>query len=138
MSDPNETRRRSRLEDEVLEILQRTDRKPPVTAKARAWGRSIRARTLNAQSHVGWLDTAWGWFGLALLLFVIGGWVAGDSGLLKQVLQIAGLGALIVGLFRLWRPGPGGQRKMWRGRQIDLRKPGVELGDKFDDWRKRR
>jgi hypothetical protein len=138
MSDPNVNPKRSRLEDEVLEILQRTDRRPPVSARARAWGRSARARVVDVQSHVGWLDTAWGWFGLALLLFILGGWVAGDSGLLKQVLQYAGLAAVIIGLFRLWRPGPGSQRKMWRGRQIDLRKPGVELGDKFDDWRKRR
>jgi hypothetical protein len=138
MSDPKENPKRSRLEDEVLEILQRTDRKPPVTARARSWGRVVRSRTLDAQSRVRWLDTAWGWFGLALLLFVIGGWVAGDSGLLKQLLQIAGVAALVVGLFRLWRPGAGAQRKMWRGRQIDLRKPGGELGDKFDDWRKRR
>jgi hypothetical protein len=139
MNDPNGNPRRSRLEDEVLEILAKTDRKPPLTAKARAWGRTARAQILKWRAHIGWLDTAWGWFGIALALFIIGGWVAKDSGLLQQVIQIAGIVAIAVAVLRLVRPGPGQGRKMWRGRPMDLKKPGVELGDnKLDDWRKRR
>jgi hypothetical protein len=138
MNDPNSSPKRSRLEDEVLEILQRTDRKPPLTARARAWGRTARNQIVKWHLHMGWLDTAWGWFGIALFLFIVGGWIAKDSGLLQQVIQIAGIVAIGVAIFRLVRPGPGQSRKMWRGRQIDLKKPGVELGDKFDDWRKQR
>ena len=138
MNDPNSNPRRSRLEDEVLEILAKTDRKPPLTAKARAWVELPRTQILKWRAHVGWLDTAWEWFGIALALFIIGGWVAKDSGLLQQVIQIAGIVAIAIAVVRLIRSGPGQGRKMWRGRQMDLRKPGVELGDKLDDWRKRR
>ena len=98
MNDPNSSPKRSRLEDEVLEILERTDRKPPLTARARAWGRTARIQTVKWRSHVGWLDTAWGWFGIALLLFIVGGWIAKDSGLLQQVIQIAGIVAIGVAI----------------------------------------
>ena len=138
MSDANNNPRRSKLEDEVLEILAKVDRKPPLTAKARSWGRTARARILTLQSQVRWLDSAWGWFALALIIFVIGAWLTGDSGLGRRIVEIGGLAAVLIGVLRLFRPSGGSGRKMWRGREINMRKPGVELGDKFDEWRKRR
>jgi hypothetical protein len=131
-------RNRSKLEEEVESILAKADRKPPFTAKARAWGRTLRTRSLDLQAQLSWLDSAWGWFGIALVLFVVGSLVTGESGLVRQIFQFAGLAAVIIGVVRLIRPAPRGGRKMWRGHPIDLRKPGVELGDKFDEWRKRR
>jgi hypothetical protein len=41
-------------------------------------------------------------------------------------------------IVRIARPTVRSKTKMWRGRQIDLTKRGVELGDKWDDWRRRR
>jgi hypothetical protein len=124
-------RNRSKLEEEVESILAKADRKPPFTAKARAWGRTLRTRSLDVQAQHSWLDKAGGWF-------VVGSLVTGESGLVRQIFQFAGLAAVIIGVVRLIRPAPRGGRKMWRGHPIDLRKPGVELGDKFDEWRKRR
>ena len=138
MSDPNKNPRRSKLEDEVLEILAKADRKPPLTAKAQSWGRTARARTLRARSRAVWLDSAWGWFGLGLLVFVIGGWITGDSGMGRRIIELAGVSAVLIGVYRMARPSGGSRRKIWRGRQIDMRRPGVELGDRFDEWRKRR
>lgn len=137
MSNADNNPRRSRLEDEVLEILAKADRKPPLTAKARSWGRSVRSQILRWQTQIRWMDSPWGWFGLALLIFVFGVWITGDTGLGRRIVELAGLAAVLVGVLRLFRPS-GGTRKMWRGREINMRKPGIELGDKFDDWRKRR
>jgi hypothetical protein len=138
MSDANNNPRRSRLEDEVLEILAKSDRKPPLSAKARSWGRTARTRILAWQSQVRWLDSAWGWFALGLVIFVLGALLTGDSGLGRRIIEIAGLAAVLVGVLRLFRPSGGSSRKMWRGREINMRRPGVELGDKFDEGRKRR
>lgn len=137
MSDANNNPRRSRLEDEVLEILAKADRKPPLSAKARSWGRTVRSHILRWKAQTQWADSPWGWFALALLIFVIGVWITGESGLGRRIVELAGLAAVLIGILRLFRPSAG-SRKMWRGREINMRKPGVELGDKFDDWRKRR
>ena len=75
---------------------------------------------------------------MALILVIVGSLVTDDSGLARQIFQFAGLAAVVVGVIRLFRPSAGSGRKMWRGREINMRKPGVELGDKWDDWRKRR
>lgn len=137
MSNANNNPRRSRLEDEVLEILAKADRKPPVTAKLRSWLRIARSRIVGWQSQVRWLDSPWGWFALGLLIFVIGAWTTGGSGLDRRIVEIVGLAAVLIGVVRLFRPSAS-HRKMWRGREINMRKPGIELGDKFDEWRKRR
>jgi hypothetical protein len=131
-------RKRSRLEEEVESILAKADRTPPVTAKARSWGRKLRGQILTVRTQIGWLDSAWGWFGIALMLFVVGALVTGDSGLARRVFQYAGLAAVVIGVVRLIKPSSRQGRKTWRGREIDMRRPGVELGDKFDEWRKRR
>lgn len=129
---------RSRLDRELDEILTRVDKAPPLTARVRSWNRSALASVKSRWSQIGWIDSAWGWFGVALVLVVIGRWVTGGSGLVWQLIQYAGLVAIGLGVLRLIRPTPRIGRKLWRGREINMRKPGVELGDKFDDWRKRR
>ena len=131
--------RRSRLEDEVLEILAKTDRPPTPTERARSHLRVVKARRRSLSlDRLGVFDQPWGWFGLALLLFVIGGAIF-DSGLFWQLIRYAGLAALIIGIIRLFKPSPANRnRKMWRGRPIDMTRPGFEMRDKFDDWRKRR
>ena len=109
-------RNRSKLEEEVESILAKADRKPPFTAKARAWGRTLRTRSLDLQAQLSWLDSAWGWFGIALVLFVVGALVAGDSGLARRVFQYAGVAAVVIGVVRLIKPSPRSGRKTWRGR----------------------
>jgi hypothetical protein len=126
------------LDQELDEILTRVDKAPPVTARLRAWNRSASTSVRSVWSQVGWIDSAWGWFGVALVIVVFGRLATGDSGLAWQLIQYAGLVAIGLGVLRLIRPTPRSGRKMWRGRQINMRKPGVELGDKYDDWRKRR
>jgi hypothetical protein len=131
--------KRSRLEDEVLEILARADRPSTPTEKARSHLRVVKAkRNRFSLRQVSWLDQSWGWFGIALVIFLIGG-AFFDSGLVWQLIRFAGLAAVIMGVVRLFKPArPNSVRKMWRGRPVDMSRPGVDLGDKWDDWRKRR
>lgn len=138
MTSPNGDKRPTRLDRELEEILARTDRRPSVTARVRSMTRLLSAKFQSSRSNIAFLDTAWGWFGLGVVIFLIGGWATTDSGLGRQIIELAGLGAIVIGVVRLVRPGARGGRKMWRGREINMRRPGVELGDKFDDWRKRR
>ena len=135
----NDTPKRSRLEDEVLEILARADRESTPAEKARSHLRVVKAkRPRFSVERLGLFDQPWGWFGLALVIFVIGGFIF-DGGLAWQLIRYAGLAALLIGIVRLFKPSPANRnRKMWRGRQIDMSKRGFELGDKWDDWRKRR
>ena len=84
------------------------------------------------------MDTFWGWLAVAAVVYVAGAWLTGSDGVAWQVVRLAGLVALAMAIYRVVRPARRAQRKLWRGRQIDLGKRGVELGDKFDEWRKRR
>lgn len=137
--DPNQNPRRSRLEEEVLEILAKTDGKPPLSARLRSTRRTSAAWLDQARSRIGWLDTPWGWFGLAMVIFLLGGALIHGSGLGERIVQYLGLAAVLIGVVRLFRPSrASGGRKIWRGRVIDMNKRGVELGDKWDDWKKRR
>lgn len=131
--------KRTRLEDEVLEILAKADRESTPVEKARSHLRVVKAKRNRVSiARLGWFDQPWGWFGLALVLFIVGGQLV-DSGLVWQLIRFAGLAAVVIGVIRLFRPSPANRgRKLWRGRQIDMNKRGFELGDRFDDWRKRR
>ena len=131
--------KRSRLEDEVLEILSKADRPSTPTEKARSHLRVVKSKRRSISiDRLGAFDQPWGWFGLALVLFIVGGGIFND-GIFWQLIRYVGLGALIIGIIRLFRPSPANRsRKMWRGRQIDMSKPGFEMRDRFDDWRKRR
>ncbi len=138
-SNPNQNPQRSRLEDEVLEILSRTDRKPPVSARARSFGRKTRVWLTSLRYRLAILDSAWGWFGIAMVIFLLGGALTHGSGLGNRLVQYIGLAAVLIGIIRLFRPSKAsGGKKMWRGNVIDMNKRGVELGDKWDDWKRRR
>ena len=141
MNDKFSGSKRSRLEMEIDEILAKSDKPIPITARARSRGRNLKGRVQSLKTlgaRLGWIDTTWGWFGVALLVFFIGGALTDSSGLAWQLVRYAGLAAFVMGVVRLFKPTYRSGKKMWRGRVIDIRRPGVELGDKFDDWRKRR
>jgi hypothetical protein len=135
----DEKPKRSRLEDEVLEILAKADRESTPTEKARSHLRVVKAKHSRISlGRASWLDQPWGWFGLALVIFLVGGALF-DSGLIWQLIRFAGLSALVIGVVRLFKPArPNAVRKMWRGRPVDMSRPGIDLHDKWDDWRKRR
>jgi hypothetical protein len=129
---------RSRLEDQVLEILQSSNKRPPARAKARSTWWSVQRSFRQARQKIVHFDNIWGWFGLAMVIFLLGGALTGD-GLGERLVQYAGLAALVVGLVRMFRPSKTTSgKKMWRGNVIDMNKRGIELGDKWDDWKKRR
>src|SRR5688500_17529921 len=114
--------RRSRLEDEVLEILAKADRPSTPSERAKSHLRVVKAkrRGLSLQRHAPF-DHPWGWFGLALVILLVGGALTADGGLAWQLVLYAGMATFIVGVIRLFRPSPANRtRKMWRGRQIDM------------------
>ena len=132
--------KRSRLEDEVLEILAKADRSSTPSERAKSHLRVVKAkrRGLSLQ-RLAPFDHPWGWFGLALVILLVGGALTADGELAWQLVLYAGMAAFVVGVIRLFRPSASNRtRKMWRGRQIDMSRPGFEMRDRFDDWRKRR
>ena len=141
MSEQPTGQKQSRLEREIEEILEKSAKPIPITAKARSKGRNLRGKAnvlRTARARLGWLDTTWGWFGIALLLFFVGGALTWNAGMAWQLVRYVGLAAFVMGVVRLFKPTYRSGKKMWRGRVIDITKPGVELGDKFDEWRRRR
>lgn len=117
---------RSRLEDEVLEILHKTDRPPSNVVKFRAHARrrrmvdGQRLRSVVQGFQLTSLQLIIATLGLALLAV----FVEGHSALLARglaLLSVACLVAIFVRRFR--RPEPP-QTKTWRGRDIQFRPPG--------------
>lgn len=136
-NDPD-NKPRSLFEDQVIEILQTTNQRPPVRAKARSFWWKVKREARHLWSYAARFDNVWGWFGVAMIIF-LGGGALMDDGIGHRLVQYAGLAAFGVGILRLFRPSRAGSgRKMWRGNVIDMNKRGVELGDKWDDWKKRR
>lgn len=145
MTEP--TPKRSRLDDELLEILQKADAPSPKpiqlkTAADRAvWRTRLRAR---------------GWFGVVSHRLRGGGWSVITAGmivavlanlaveplspLLARLLLYVGVIAIGAGFVQLYRGGSGGRGagKIWRGKRVDLGRPGIDWDDKADQWRKRR
>ena len=133
-SDPGE--RSSRVEREVLEILERTSTTPSpvdnVQATVRRQSASARAR-LSKSSHQPWRPREWpqGLFRIgAALLLAIGAALIADAFRLGAILLAI---ASAIAFFSLWVPtgtsGPGDAPR-WRGQ--DLRggddPPGFDLG----------
>jgi hypothetical protein len=138
--------KRSRLEEEVLEILERSDRPPskPVQLQSslhRGYWRT-RARVMQGlRTGRGRLGGG-GWsliLGSALLFLVARVLIAHVSPLLAQLVVYAAVAGIIIGLVSLYRGSARRQSgRMWRGRPVDLDRPGPDLGSKFDDWCRRR
>jgi len=136
MNDHNDNR--SRLDREIDEILSHSAAPIPITSRARFYRWKLRRHWEQIAPRLRLLDTFWGWLAVAAIIYAGGAWLTGSEGLVWQIVRLAGLIALALALYRVVRPPHRSQRKLWRGREIDLGKRGVELGDKFDEWRKRR
>lgn len=138
--------KRSRLEDEVLEILQKADAPPPEPIALRSaadrtfWRTRLRARgwTDQAVAHLrggGWSVILAGMI-LAVLANVL---VDPVSPLVARALLYAGVAMIVLGFVQLYRRGSGSRGgKMWRGKRVDLDRPGIDWDDKANQWRKRR
>jgi len=138
--------KRSRLEDEVLEILQKADAPPPKPIALRSaadrtlWRTRLRARgwtdrIVSRLREGGWSVILAGMF-LAVVANVL---IDPVSPLIARVLLYAGVALIVLGFVQLYRGGTGSRgRKMWRGKRVDLHRPGIDWDDKADKWRKRR
>ncbi len=126
---------RTRLEDEVLEILERTDREPGrvIKFKSRAEReRAQRTRQLrNRLSNVRLSGTEWliGSVVFAILAII----VHHSSPLLAKILALACVGCLVMIYVVSFRQPKGPNVKRWRGRDIDIRPPGE---NPFRTWTK--
>jgi hypothetical protein len=127
--DPDQTPApKSRLEAELLEILERSDREPTpverIRSNARVARERVRTDSLSRVPRIFRRLGAWTWLVACLALGVIA-FVVGDS--LRIVAQLAVIACIVVFLFAIFR---GGRRagphdiKTWRGRDIDLSSPG--------------
>lgn len=123
--------RRSRLEDEVLEILYRSDRPPSFSDRLRAnlqrtrgtfhAGRQGQFSALIARLDSGlWLVVC---LGLGILAYVI----KSTSPLLARVLVIACVTALVLAIVRPSGRSDYGPVKRWRGRDMDFSPPSRPL-----------
>jgi hypothetical protein len=123
--------RRSRLEDEVLEILYRSDRPTSFSDRLRAASRragsSLRVRrSFGVGEFVSRLDAGMWlavWVGLGIVAYV----VRDASPLLARILAVVCLAMIVFAIVRSFgRPGRG-SIKRWRGRDIDISPPSRPL-----------
>jgi hypothetical protein len=132
---------RSRLEREIEEILDRADAPIPITAKARSTKWRLR-RTINdlttRSRRIRMVDSFWGWILIAAAVYVVGAAITDQHGLAWQVVRVVGVIGLGMAIYRIARPTNRSQRKIWRGQVQDMGRPGVQLGDRFDEWKRRR
>jgi hypothetical protein len=122
-------RRRTRLEDEVLEILTRADRPPTRLEKLRSWrwrrGRWGTSRRLRRGRSTGFGNGSW------LLASAIAGILAlvldGPSPLIARILAILCIVCFAVPIVARWRKPDEPEIKRWRGRDIDFRDSGSDF-----------
>lgn len=118
---------RSRLEDEVREILVRADQPTSLSDHVRRKARQRRRSPLGnaARSFSGLGNAAGaGTFligGLALAFLATA--VRSGSPLLAQLLALASVGSLAMIWVRRYRSPDGSNLKTWRGRDIDFSPP---------------
>lgn len=123
--------RRSRLEDEVLEILYRSDRPPSFSERVRASLRRV-SRTFGRRRS-GLLGDAIARFdaGLWLVVCVVFGVVAffvrDASPFLARMFAILCLGLIVLAIVRSFGRPNRGSVKQWRGRDIDMSPPSRPL-----------
>ncbi len=126
--DPEPTPRRSRMEDEVLEILYRADRPPTTGEKARARieeARFTARQTISSQRRgrsirLGPLALIVG----SLALAIVAAMLRSAVPFLAVVLGLASVAMLLAVWFDRRPQPPSGMR--WRGRDLD---PGPRLRD---------
>ena len=126
--------RRTRLENEIQEILERTDRPPSNVVKFRSQVRTNRVsyrqrlESFSDRVRITELNLLVAAIVLAVLAFVLGD----SSRALGSLLAILSVAA-VVWLFVRYYRRPGHQSiKTWRGRDVDLTPP------RRSDWLERR
>lgn len=135
----NDPPRRSRLEEEVLEILEQTDR--PISFAERVRARAERERMqrrarLRTRLTSGLTEITPGMMLLgAVVAGVLAWWVADFSGLLARLFAILCV-ALIIGpiIMQFRRPSGPTSSKRWRGRDMNA---GIGQPDWYNDLRDR-
>lgn len=123
--------RRSRLEDEVLEILYRSDRSPTFADRLRAASRrartSVRRRPrLGIGEFLARLDSGM-WLAACVLVGIAAFFVRNASPLLARVLAVLCLAMILLAIVRSFGRPDRGSVKRWRGRDIDFSPPSRPL-----------
>ena len=128
-------RRPSRMEQEIAEILERTEQPVSLSEHVR------RKATPTSRVHPSRMD--WtrqlrqfgpGTYLLGALAFaLLGALVSGGSPLLAMLFSLVSVGSFVMVWIRRTPPGIG-QPKMWRGRSLD---PGPNPSQWLDDLRDR-
>lgn len=114
---------RSRLEDEVIEILNKADRPPSNVVKFQSrvrqqrYAAPNRMRSIAGRVQITGLSIMIAMIGFAILAAVI----EDSSPLLGKILAIASICCLIALFVRRWVKPEQPQIKTWRGRDIDFR-----------------
>lgn len=124
LPDDDDRPKRSRLEDEVLEILQKNDRPISFTdhvrRKAVQQRQSAPSRASSLQQHRFWpLAPFAGAFALAFLGLAI----RDTSALLATILAWGSVTLLVLPIILRFRRPSSSELKRWRGRDVDLRSP---------------
>ena len=116
--------RRSRLEDEVLEILYRSDRPPTFGERLRSTSRRgiawVRVRRMPNLGHlVSQLDADM-WLAVCLGLGIVAFLIRNASPLLARILAVACLAMIVLAIVRSFGRPDRGSAKRWRGRDVDV------------------
>jgi hypothetical protein len=132
LDDPESpTGRRSRLEDEVLEILYRSDRPPSFTDRLRAtlrrWQGSPWTRPSTFVHFVSARADSGIWLAAIVVLGVAAFFVRNASPFLARGLAIFCLVVLLAAIVQSFRRPDRGTAKRWRGRDIDYSPPSRPL-----------
>ena len=125
--EPPEPGGRSRLEDEVLEILARTDRPASLSEHVRRKTKQSRpSRVGRGELNRSRLTSSIGPGSLligSVTAAILAAAVGGSSALLAQLLALLSVG-LLIGVYVQRYGAPGrGNAKQWRGREIHLSSP---------------
>lgn len=125
---------RSRLENEIQEILERTDRPPSnvvrFTTKVKR-DRNLASRRFTAY-RFGGIVTDLNILIAAMVLAVLGFAASDSSSALARLLAVLSVAALVWLFVRYFRRPGHGPVKTWRGRDIDLSPP------RRSDWLEKR
>ena len=139
-SPPDPSKSRSRLEDEVLEILERTDRPPSKVVKFRTRAererRSVASRVNSKVSD--FQVTSVTLLGACLVLAILAAILSDSSPLAGKILAIGSIAALVALFTKSWRSPKPPTTKTWRGRDIHLRpSPAQDMWNRFRDRSKK-
>ena len=116
--------RRSRLEDEVLEILHRSDRPPTFPERMRATTRrtvqGLRVRRFSIWRDIASQFDSGSWLIVAVGLGIVAFLVRDASPLLARTLALLSLGLIVLAIVRSFARPQRGTVKRWRGRDIHI------------------